>query len=117
MASTMFERYGGFATVSKIVSAFYDKVLDSSILAPYFDRPVNFFRFMRPTEIGLIVLGVVASIGLLCTAGHRRTASMVRRWLKISSNRRAPAALGSASNCAGPNPYCSTYQGGAAGYQ
>ena len=53
----------------------------ATVLAPYFDRPVNFFRFMRPTEVSLIVLGVVASIGLLCTAGHHRTASIVRRWL------------------------------------
>jgi len=33
---TMFERYGGFAKVSKVVSAFYDRVLDSPIMGPYF---------------------------------------------------------------------------------
>ncbi len=33
----MFERYGGFASVSKVVMAFYDKVLDSDIAGPYFD--------------------------------------------------------------------------------
>jgi hemoglobin len=33
---TMFERYGGFAKVSRIVSSFYDRVLDSPLLAPYF---------------------------------------------------------------------------------
>lgn len=36
MATTMFERYGGFAEVRRIVSTFYDKVLDSPVLAPYF---------------------------------------------------------------------------------
>lgn len=35
--SSMFDRYGGFASVSKIVMAFYDKVLDSDIAGPYFD--------------------------------------------------------------------------------
>lgn len=35
--SNIFERYGGFASVSKIVMAFYDKVLDSDIAGPYFD--------------------------------------------------------------------------------
>jgi hemoglobin len=35
--TTMFERYGGFASVSKIVMSFYDKVLDSEIAGPYFD--------------------------------------------------------------------------------
>lgn len=37
MAETMFERLGGFAKVSRIVSAFYDSVLESPILAPYFN--------------------------------------------------------------------------------
>lgn len=36
MAATMFERYGGFATVSKLVLAFYDRVLESDILADFF---------------------------------------------------------------------------------
>jgi hemoglobin len=33
----MFERYGGFASVSKIVMAFYDKALDSDIIGVYFE--------------------------------------------------------------------------------
>lgn len=36
MASTIFERYGGFAKVSRIVSEFYSRVLDSPVLSPYF---------------------------------------------------------------------------------
>lgn len=38
MAKSMFERYGGFANVSKIVMAFYDKVLDSDIIGGYFEN-------------------------------------------------------------------------------
>ena len=34
--ATLFEEYGGFAKVSRFVSTFYDKVLDSPVLAPYF---------------------------------------------------------------------------------
>ncbi len=37
MAASMFDRYGGFATVSKIVMDFYDKVLDSDIVGDYFE--------------------------------------------------------------------------------
>jgi hemoglobin len=37
MARTLFETYGGFAQISKVVMAFYDKALDSDILGPYFD--------------------------------------------------------------------------------
>jgi hemoglobin len=36
MQASMFERYGGFVSVSRVVSAFYDKALDSPILSPYF---------------------------------------------------------------------------------
>lgn len=32
----MFERYGGFKTVRTIVMAFYEKMLDSEVTAPYF---------------------------------------------------------------------------------
>jgi hemoglobin len=35
---TVFERYGGFAKVSRVVMAFYEKVLDSPILSPYFSH-------------------------------------------------------------------------------
>ena len=34
---TLFEKYGGFATVSKIVMSFYDKVLDSDQVGGYFE--------------------------------------------------------------------------------
>ncbi len=37
MAGTMFERYGGFASVSKVVMALYDKLLDSDVTGPYFE--------------------------------------------------------------------------------
>jgi hemoglobin len=37
MAETIFTRYGGFATVSRIVSDFYGRVLDNDILAPHFN--------------------------------------------------------------------------------
>ena len=37
MAQTIFDRYGGFGSISKIVMRFYDNVLDSDILAEYFE--------------------------------------------------------------------------------
>jgi hemoglobin len=36
MRDTIFERYGGFATVSRVVAHFYDQVLDSPLLSPFF---------------------------------------------------------------------------------
>lgn len=35
---TLFEKYGGFAKVSKIVLAFYDTLLDSDDIGPFFDN-------------------------------------------------------------------------------
>jgi hemoglobin len=36
MSQTIFERYGGFANVSRVVSSFYEKMLDSPLTSPYF---------------------------------------------------------------------------------
>lgn len=36
MRQTIFERCGGFTTVSKVVLSFYDKVLDSPLTSQYF---------------------------------------------------------------------------------
>ena len=37
MAGTTFEKYGGFATVSKVVMRFYEMVLDSDEVGHFFD--------------------------------------------------------------------------------
>jgi hemoglobin len=37
MTRSVLERYGGFPFLSRVVMAFYDKVLDSDVLAPYFE--------------------------------------------------------------------------------
>ncbi len=37
MAQTLFERYGGFARVSKFVMAFYDRVVESAVIGHHFD--------------------------------------------------------------------------------
>ncbi len=36
MNQTIFERYGGFATVRKVVSTFYEYVLEDEVVSPYF---------------------------------------------------------------------------------
>jgi hemoglobin len=37
MKATMFDRYGGFGFMHRVVLSFYDRMLDSDIVAPYFD--------------------------------------------------------------------------------
>ncbi len=37
MEHSLFEKYGGFATIHKVVEHFYDGVLDNDILSPYFE--------------------------------------------------------------------------------
>ena len=34
---TLFEKYGGFSKISKVVLAFYDTLLDSDDIGPFFD--------------------------------------------------------------------------------
>jgi hemoglobin len=59
--ATLFEQLGGFATVSRIVSDFYDRVLDRDILAPYFDD-VDMQRLVEhQTKFIASVLGGPAS--------------------------------------------------------
>lgn len=38
MAQSIFQRYGGFAKVSQVVSSFYDRMLDSPVTSPYFSN-------------------------------------------------------------------------------
>lgn len=37
MAASMFQKYGGFGRLNRIVGAFYEKVIDSDVTGPYFD--------------------------------------------------------------------------------
>jgi hemoglobin len=61
MAETMFERYGGFAKVSRVVASFYGKVLDSPILEPYFSD-VDMRRLMdHQTKFIAFLMGGPAS--------------------------------------------------------
>jgi hemoglobin len=73
---SVFERCGGFAAVRKVVSSFYDEVLDSPNLAPYFagsdmasliDHQTQFMSFVMggPTSVSDEVLKRAhASLGI-----------------------------------------------------
>ncbi len=62
--TTMFDRYGGFATVSRIVSAFYDQVMDAPELEPYFQN-INMARLIdHQTKFIASVMGGPASYTL-----------------------------------------------------
>ncbi len=37
MATTLYEKYGGFSTISKIVMDLYDRLLDDDDVGPFFD--------------------------------------------------------------------------------
>ena len=59
--ATLFERLGGFSGVSKIVSDFYDRVLDDDTLAPYFEH-VDMRRLIdHQTKFIATVMGGPAS--------------------------------------------------------
>ena len=37
MKRTVFEKYGGFSTISRVVLSFYDRILESPVTSPYFE--------------------------------------------------------------------------------
>ena len=61
MQRTVFERVGGFARVRLMVSDFYEKVLDSPILIPYFEE-VDMSRLIdHQTRFFAAIMGGPAS--------------------------------------------------------
>jgi len=61
MPQSIFERYGGFAKVSRIVSSFYDKMLDSPVTNVYFAK-VDMSRLIdHQTKFIAYVMGGPAS--------------------------------------------------------
>lgn len=61
MADSIFMRYGGFASVSRIVSDFYDRVLDSKILFPYFEGVDMRVQIDHQTKFFAAMMGGPAS--------------------------------------------------------
>ena len=37
MPETLFQKYGGYVTLTRVIEAYYDKACDSEVLGPYFD--------------------------------------------------------------------------------
>lgn len=61
MKKSMFDKYGGFSTFRKIVSSFYDKILDSDILQKHFEN-VNMERLIdHQTKFVVYIAGGPAS--------------------------------------------------------
>lgn len=61
MAETIFQRCGGFATVRKVISSFYEKVLDEESLQHYF-RDVDMRRLIdHQTKFIAAMMGGPAS--------------------------------------------------------
>jgi len=46
MQTSLYDKYGGFETVSKIVHRFYEKILESELLEPYFEH-IDMKRLMN----------------------------------------------------------------------
>lgn len=61
MSKSMFERYGGFASISKIVMAFYDKVLDSDVIGHHFEDVEMSRQIDHQTKFIASVMGGPAS--------------------------------------------------------
>jgi hemoglobin len=61
MSQTIFERAGGFATVRRVVSSFYERVLESPALGPYFEHVDMRRQIDHQTKFVTSVMGGPAS--------------------------------------------------------
>jgi hemoglobin len=61
VVQTIFERAGGFATVRRVVSSFYDRVLGSPTLAPYFEHVDMRRQIDHQTKFVTSIMGGPAS--------------------------------------------------------
>jgi hemoglobin len=63
VSRTVYERYGGFAAISRIVLDFYDRLLDHDDLGPYFED-IDMSRIVdHQTKFISMLLGGPASFG------------------------------------------------------
>ncbi|MEX0317158.1 MAG: group 1 truncated hemoglobin [Ruegeria sp.] len=60
-SQTLFEKYGGFSSVSKVVMAFYDTLLDSDDIGPFFDEVDMSKMVDHQTKFVAMLLGGPAS--------------------------------------------------------
>ena len=70
---SIFERVGGFASVSRIVMDFYDRVLDSDLLGPWFEETDMPRLVDHQTKFVAALMGGPASYGdgTLARVHHR----------------------------------------------
>jgi hemoglobin len=61
MRRTMFERYGGFAKVNRVVTNFYDKIVESPVTSPYFANTDMRALIEHQTRFIAFVMGGPAS--------------------------------------------------------
>ncbi len=61
MNKSTFERYGGFAKINRVVTAFYDKVLDSPVLSKYFEAIDMRWQIDHQTKFIASLMGGPAS--------------------------------------------------------
>ncbi|XXK28113.1 group I truncated hemoglobin [Arenicellales bacterium nBUS_45] len=61
MDQNLFEKYGGFTTIHKVVEHFYDGVLDNDTLAPYFENADISQLIDHQTQFFASVMGGPAS--------------------------------------------------------
>jgi hemoglobin len=61
MKRTIFEKYGGFSSISRVVLGFYNKMLDSPLTRPYFEG-INMKRLIdHQTKFVATLMGGPAS--------------------------------------------------------
>ena len=85
MKKTMFEKYGGFAVWRKVVSAFYDNILDDAVLQKHFVG-TNMERLIdHQTKFVIYIAGGPASVSDEHLARAHKNLGITKEELDIMS--------------------------------
>jgi len=82
---SLFHKYGGFATVGSVVLSFYEKILDTEELVPYFEG-IDMERLIRhQTDFLCMILGGPAHYsGRDLRTAHHRLNIITRDFLTVA---------------------------------
>jgi hemoglobin len=84
---SLYERIGGAPTVSKLVDAFYDRVLDDPDLAPFFSKTnVRKLRMMQQEFFSVALGGPVTYFGKPLAYAHRGRGIERRHFQKFTDH-------------------------------
>ena len=85
MSDTLFEKYGGFATIGDVVHSFYEKIMDTESLEHYFwDVDMNRLMAHQTDFLAMVLGGPSNYSGRSLKEAHRHLKITVEDFLTVA---------------------------------